>query len=96
MDRLLVHTNQTRRLTSSQKVQDYDFEKFPIDLKAYQPIPLDPVKDKKLSPEQKEALTKNIALLRDVIVFFTATGSARGVAGHTGYACGSTFYEEKR
>lgn len=78
---------------------DYDFEKFPIDLKAYKPIALDPSKDKKLSAEQKEALVRlskgsailradkqlaNINLLRDVIVFFTATGSARGAAGHTG------------
>ncbi|GFZ52295.1 hypothetical protein JCM24511_10068 [Saitozyma sp. JCM 24511] len=71
---------------SVNKVQDWDFEKFPIDLKKYKPIPLDPVKDKKLSAEQKETLLANISLLRDVIVFFTATGSARGAAGHTGGA----------
>jgi hypothetical protein len=43
---------------SPQKVQDWDFEKFPIDLKKYKPIPLDPVKDKKLSAEQKETLVR--------------------------------------
>lgn len=39
-----------------QKVQDWDFEKFPIDLKKYKPFPLDPTKDKKLSQEQKDGL----------------------------------------
>jgi len=68
------------------KVTKYDLEEFPIDLSKYNPIPLDPVKDKNLSSEQKEILEANIALLRDTVVFFTATGSARGVAGHTGGA----------
>ncbi|OXG42075.1 hypothetical protein C359_02663 [Cryptococcus neoformans Bt120] len=71
---------------SVNKVQDWDFEKFPIDLKKYKPFPLDPTKDKKLSQEQKDGLIANISLLRDVIVFFTATGAARGLAGHTGGA----------
>jgi hypothetical protein len=44
---------------SQQKVQDWDFDKFPIDLKKYKPIPLDPVKDKKLSAEQKETLVRS-------------------------------------
>lgn len=48
-------------LTRVQKVQDYDFEKFPIDLKAYKPLPLDPVKDKKLSAEQKKTLVGDVA-----------------------------------
>ena len=43
----------------SQKVQDWDFDKFPIDLKQYKPIPLDPVNDKKLSDEQKEGLVRD-------------------------------------
>jgi hypothetical protein len=43
---------------SPQKVQDWVFEKFPIDLKKYKPIPLDPAKDKKLSAEQKETLVR--------------------------------------
>ncbi|ORY22833.1 putative transketolase [Naematelia encephala] len=71
---------------SVNRVQPWEFEKFPIDLKKYNPIPLDPVKDKKLSAEQKATLEFNIKLLRDVIVFFTATGAARGAAGHTGGA----------
>ncbi|ORX36956.1 putative transketolase [Kockovaella imperatae] len=69
---------------SYNKVQDYDFEKFPIDLKAYKPLALDPSKDKKLSAEQKAHLQANIQLLRDTIIFFTATGAARGAAGHSG------------
>ncbi|KAK6910400.1 transketolase [Kwoniella mangroviensis CBS 10435] len=71
---------------SQNKVQDWDFEKFPIDLKKYKPFPLDPTKDKKLTQEQKDGLIANISLLRDVVVFFTATGAARGLAGHTGGA----------
>jgi hypothetical protein len=31
-------------------------------------------------------LLSNIQLLRDAIVFFTASGAARGVSGHTGGA----------
>ena len=56
---------------------------FPIDLGAYQRITLDPSVST-LSAEQKAALKANIQLCRDAIVFFTATGAARGVGGHTG------------
>lgn len=56
---------------------------FPIDLAAYQPLSLDPTQPK-LSPFQRDALRSNIQLCRDAIVFFTATGAARGVGGHTG------------
>ena len=56
---------------------------FPIDLGAYQRISLDP-KVPTLSAEQKSALTANIQLCRDAIVFFTSTGAARGVGGHSG------------
>ena len=56
---------------------------FPIDLGAYKAITLDP-SQKTLSSEQKQALQANIQLCRDTIVFFTATGAARGVGGHTG------------
>jgi transketolase len=56
---------------------------FPIDLDAFQPLALDPeVPD--LTAEQRDVLSSNIQLCRDVIVFFTATGAARGVGGHTG------------
>lgn len=57
--------------------------KFPIDLGAYQRITLDPSVPK-LTDEQRAALKANIELCRDAIVFFTATGAARGVGGHTG------------
>ncbi len=56
---------------------------FPIDLGAYQRISLDP-KVPTLSTEQKSALAANIQLCRDAIVFFTSTGAARGVGGHSG------------
>lgn len=56
---------------------------FPIDLKAYKPLTLD-ASNPKLTAEQRDALKANIQLCRDAIVFFTATGAARGVGGHTG------------
>ncbi|MGD1862622.1 MAG: transketolase C-terminal domain-containing protein [Leptolyngbyaceae cyanobacterium] len=57
--------------------------KFPIDLSAYKRITLDPSVPT-LTDEQRAALKFNIELCRDAIVFFTATGAARGVGGHTG------------
>jgi transketolase len=57
--------------------------KFPIDLGAYQRITLDPSINT-LTNEQRDSLKANIQLCRDAIVFFTATGAARGVGGHTG------------
>jgi hypothetical protein len=42
-------------LKAAQKVQDYDFEKFPIDLKAYKPLALSP-SSKKLSEDEKKHL----------------------------------------
>ena len=57
--------------------------RFPIDLDAYQPIALDPA-NSTLTNEQRGSLKANIQLCRDAIVFFTATGAARGVGGHTG------------
>ncbi len=56
---------------------------FPIDLAAYKPLALDPTKST-LTDEQRKTLKENIQLCRDAIVFFTATGAARGVGGHTG------------
>ncbi|WP_088892193.1 transketolase C-terminal domain-containing protein [Leptolyngbya ohadii] len=56
---------------------------FPIDLSAYKTIQLDP-KNSTLTNEQREALKANIQLFRDAIVFFTATGAATGMGGHTG------------
>jgi transketolase len=57
--------------------------RFPIDLGAYQKLSLDPTTPT-LTAEQRDALKHNIQLCRDAIVFFTATGAARGVGGHTG------------
>jgi hypothetical protein len=37
-----------------------------------------------LTDSERTTLKENIQLLRDVIIFFTATGAARGVSGHTG------------
>ncbi len=56
---------------------------FPIDLSTYQPLALDPAKPI-LTQEQRDVLKANIQLCRDAIVFFTATGAAKGVGGHTG------------
>ncbi len=56
---------------------------FPIDLAAYQRISLDP-SISTLTDSQRASLKANIQLCRDAIVFFTATGAARGVGGHTG------------
>lgn len=58
---------------------------FPIDLKQYRKLTLDPSKPQ-LTAEQKSTLLHNIQLLRDALVLFTATGAARGVSGHTGGA----------
>ncbi|MDP2901984.1 MAG: transketolase C-terminal domain-containing protein [Methylovulum sp.] len=56
---------------------------FPIDLGAYQRISLDSSVHT-LTDGQRASLKANIQLCRDAIVFFTATGAARGVGGHTG------------
>ncbi|MFQ4144188.1 transketolase C-terminal domain-containing protein [Chlorogloeopsis sp. ULAP02] len=56
---------------------------FPIDLSAYQPLALDPA-NSTLTQQQRQKLKANIQLCRDAIVFFTATGAAQGVGGHTG------------
>ena len=57
--------------------------RFPIALDTYKPLALDPA-NPTLTNEQRETLKSNIQLCRDAIVFFTATGAARGVGGHTG------------
>jgi len=56
---------------------------FPIDLGAYKQLTLNPA-NSTLTDEQRQTLKANIQLCRDAIVFFTATGAARGVGGHTG------------
>jgi len=59
---------------------------FPFDLSKYQKIAIDPFTTDVLSPEQEQALEENIALCRDVIVFFTSCGNKSGYGGHTGGA----------
>ena len=56
---------------------------FPINLGAFQRISLNP-NNPTLTADQRAALQANIQLCRDAIVFFTATGAAHGVGGHTG------------
>ncbi|KII89654.1 hypothetical protein PLICRDRAFT_697529 [Plicaturopsis crispa FD-325 SS-3] len=58
---------------------------FPIDLKKFKKLSLDPSKPQ-LTAEEKSTLLANINLLRDAIILFTATGAARGVGGHSGGA----------
>lgn len=61
-----------------------DLKAFPIPfIQDYEHVSLDP-SNSKLTGDQKQKLLKNIGLLRDTIVFFTASGAARGVSGHTG------------
>lgn len=60
-------------------------EKFPIDLGALKTVQLDPAKNE-LTDDQRAALTHNIQLCRDAIVFFTALAGAKGLSGHTGGA----------
>ncbi|MDG2305376.1 MAG: transketolase C-terminal domain-containing protein [Candidatus Binatia bacterium] len=56
---------------------------FPIDLSAFKPLPLDPSRTS-LTPDERTTLAANVQLCRDVIIFFTATGAAKGLGGHTG------------
>ena len=60
-------------------------EIFPIDLDQFHPLALDPAVET-LTSEQLDQLAKNVQLCRDAIIFFTATGAASGVGGHTGGA----------
>lgn len=57
--------------------------RFPVDLGQFKKLKLD-YSNSKLSAEQKQDLQSNINIFRDAIIAFTATGSARGVSGHTG------------
>ncbi len=58
---------------------------FPINLDEYKPLTLH-LSSQELSTGQKENLTKNIQLVRDSIVFFTAYANTKGLGGHTGGA----------
>src|SRR6516165_11944002 len=57
-------------------------DKFPLDVSAYRPLTLNPKK-----PLDEGTLAQwqtNIHLVRDTIIFFTASAGLRGVDGHTG------------
>lgn len=56
---------------------------FPVDLKKFKNIKLDPKKST-LLPQEKEDLKHNVNIFRDAIIAFTATAAARGLAGHSG------------
>ena len=58
---------------------------FPFDLSAYRPLRLS-VDQTGLDAEQPATLQKNISLVRDSIVFFTALANTKGLGGHTGGA----------
>ena len=59
--------------------------KFPIDLTAYQPLKID-LSQTELTGDQRTTLIKNIEIVRDSIVFFTALANVKGLGGHTGGA----------
>jgi len=62
-----------------------DLSTFPVPIWDYQPkgINLD-ISSGKLTDEQRSKLQRNIQIMRDSIILFTATGAASGASGHTG------------
>ncbi|MBI2572620.1 transketolase [Candidatus Woesearchaeota archaeon] len=58
---------------------------FPIDVSGYKRLRLS-LLQKELTSVQRVQLTKNVAIVRDCIVFMTAYAHAKGVGGHTGGA----------
>ncbi|HBT97702.1 MAG TPA: transketolase [Desulfobulbaceae bacterium] len=59
--------------------------RFPIDLGGYQPLAFS-LAEETLSGAKRQTLAKNLALVRDSIIFFTALANAKGLGGHTGGA----------
>ncbi|PID74271.1 MAG: transketolase, partial [Desulfobacterales bacterium] len=59
--------------------------KFPIDLSAYTPLRFS-IDQQELSAADKAVLEKNVQLVRDGIIFFTALANTKGLGGHTGGA----------
>ena len=53
---------------------------FPIDLSEYKPLQFT-LNENSLSPDALATLEKNIALVRDSIVFFTALANVKGLGG---------------
>jgi transketolase C-terminal domain/subunit/transketolase N-terminal domain/subunit len=58
---------------------------FPLNLSAYQPMKFD-LSQGTMTSDQSDQLAKNIQLVRDSIVFFTAYANTKGLGGHTGGA----------
>ncbi|PID73049.1 MAG: transketolase [Desulfobacterales bacterium] len=58
---------------------------FPVDLSGYTPLKF-ALDQESLTAEQREILEKNIQIVRDSIVFFTALANVKGLGGHTGGA----------
>ncbi len=58
---------------------------FPIVVRSYQPLTLDPSQPA-LTEEQLAHLKTNVQLFRDTIIFYTAVAGIKGLAGHTGGA----------
>ncbi len=59
--------------------------KFPVDLSVYKQLVLT-TSQNELRDEQRQQLKKNIEVVRDGIVFFTALANCKGLGGHTGGA----------
>lgn len=59
--------------------------KFPIDLSVYKELSFT-VEQTELTADLKKQLEKNIEIVRDSIVFFTALANCKGLGGHTGGA----------
>jgi transketolase C-terminal domain/subunit/transketolase N-terminal domain/subunit len=58
---------------------------FPIDLNEYVPQKFD-LNQAQLTDTQRKALTDNIRIVRDSLIFFTALANVKGLGGHTGGA----------
>jgi transketolase len=58
---------------------------FPIDLDQYAALKFD-LGQESLSDEQYRQLSKNIEIVRDSLIFFTALANVKGLGGHTGGA----------
>lgn len=58
---------------------------FPIDLSEYKQLKFD-LTQTSMTADQKATLEKNIEIVRNSLVFFTAYANAKGLGGHTGGA----------
>lgn len=56
---------------------------FPIDLSSYRPVSFT-FDEAELSDAKQKHLEENIALFRDLIIFYTAIAAGKGLSGHTG------------